>query len=183
MAQITVLRNALAATGTTILDSRIAFLTLDELGKEYDGFITSVVTSQLGVSITRLPLVVNVASVESKNRDDKKNTLLIFQICTKKGHSTLNYYHRFNSSRFPTNNNNCRLSSTTSQVSVKVTTTSDCVTLWYPNSRATHHITHHSDYITSSCQGGGKSTILTADGSPLLIEMFGNSLVFVQRKI
>lgn len=123
---------------------------------------------RLGASITRSPLVVNVVSAESTNRNDKKKTLLIWQICTKKGHSTLNYYNCFilihRGFRQPT----LITGHLPHLLRRSFAMTSDRVILWFPDLGATNHIMPDSNYITSSM-------ILTADGVRC------KSLVYVQR--
>lgn len=69
--------------------------------------------------------------------------------------------------------------STPQALSVNVATTYR-VTMLYPDSGSTHHITSNPDLIQSSHHHCGKSSILTADGSPPPITLSRNTLMSIQ---
>lgn len=107
------------------------------------------------------------------------------QICTRKGHSTLNCYNRLNLTCFqPMHNRKLSPlgpngSNRSSSNSVNLQTTGEAST-WYPDSRVTSHITNSSQHIQHPWSFSGNTCILIANGSPLKINSvgcnnFGNS--------
>lgn len=100
------------------------------------------------------------------------------QICTRKGHLTLNCYNRLNVKKFPPQYK-CRLtasraSSNTPLVNT-VTPPHDLISLQYPNFKVTTHITPTHGNVRHQQSPSDQLTILAANGNQMAISYTNTS--------
>jgi len=170
---------------TTRYDESLTFTTLCELLLDYE----------VRVQNARLPPTVNVQSKSSdspsvnfasRSGDSSARTDTKCQICTRKGHIALNCYNRLNLKKFkPTHNRELTpdgLSATNRSTNLSANTISSSpVSLWFPDSGATSHITPQAENIQMPRSFEGKK-IYTADGTPLNILSSGSSMAGIDNK-
>lgn len=114
---------------------------------------------------------------QDRDKDRKKEGKLFCHICNKKNHSALNCYNRFNGSKFPPQHSR-RMNVVPTLVHLAASSTLEHITMWYPDSGATNHITANAYHIQTAHAFGGKFLINTAVGSLMEIVKYGNSKVF-----
>lgn len=96
---------------------------------------------------------------------------VVCQICDKKVHSALACYYRHNEQRFASKNDKARSRFHSNRdASMPVANA-----IWYPDSRASDHITGKPQYIQSSDATPSSKTLTVANGNLLQIDLIGSS--------
>lgn len=109
--------------------------------------------AMLNSSLSLTSSVNPVRKYESKPNQSESKLDFKSQICTRKGHSTLNCYNRINLTKFPPMHSRVLSpsglngSNTGSQKSVNMIIETEEPSVWYPDSSATSHIRTSSEYI------------------------------------
>lgn len=214
LTKISILKDAIAATGEHLKESEIILITLGTLGDGYESFVTSV-TMRYDHSMTfsglcellmdqemrvqRSQSILNNLFVNVVTKfvprggfsQSKKaeivcqicgcTTDLLCQICGRKCHSAVDCYNRLNLSRFPPHNKRELTPSGPTRSNQTTPHSANMMTVWYPDSGATSHITSSSLNVQRPRAFTGNDCILTVDGSPLPIFDCGKRWLSLRR--
>lgn len=175
--KVSVIKDALAATGEPLKESEVILITLGALGDEFESFVTSITTKydssmtfaglcellmdhemRLQKSQPSASLSVNTAVKSYSKKYEvaettpaQSKTELRCQICSRKGHSALNCYNRLNITQFKPKHNR-ELSPFGPNGNNRTANSVNTVntgkaSMWYPDSGATSHIMNSAQKI------------------------------------
>lgn len=122
-------------------------------------------------------MVVNVAVkglYKSGEANQATKSELKCQICSRKGHTVSDCYNRLNMTKFPPSHNRVLSPHRPTSSSGH---SANLLTMWYPNSRATTHVTTSSQNVQRPRPFSGNDYIFTADGNPLPVSACGQTIV------
>lgn len=196
---ISIAKDKLASAGEKLRDSQIILIALGGLGPEYKLFVTSITTRfDHSMSFTQLQqllmdydlqekqsAIVEANMVNKSTKSEEKNIGTISQsqpcqICSRKGHGTINCFNRANFIRFPPTHNRklvlIDVGNPNTPLANLVASGRNVVAMWYPDSRATSHITANGKLLNSSPYSS-RTKVLAANGEPMEIAESSNCRV------
>lgn len=184
---VSIAKDKLASAGEKPRDSQIILIALGGLGSEYKPFVTSI-TIRFDHSITFTQFqqllmdhdlqeeqtnYIEANAVSKTEKFDERNTNIKShpcQICSRKEHGAINCYNRVNFTRFPLTHNRKLIPigiGNTSSPSVNT------VTIWYPDSGATTHITSNGKILNSSKKYKGSEKVIATNRELMVIPYSG----------
>lgn len=118
----------------------------------------------------------NVISKSNKN-DERYNNIKSqpCQIRSRKGYSPLNCYNRVNFARFPPTHNKKLIPIGVGCITNTSSPSANAVTMWYPDSGETTHITSNGKILNSSQKYMGSEKVVAAIGESMIISSSGKS--------
>lgn len=107
-------------------------------------------------------------------------SLIICQICDKKGHSTLSCNNRHNEQHLPSKNEKSRPRFRYNRGSNTPSPAANAI--WYPNSGASDHVSSDPQCIQTSDAAPPSRTLTVANGNSLQIDYTGSSNYLLAHK-
>lgn len=158
-AKLTTLPEELREAGIIIDDDELSLIALNGLDESYDSFVTAQTarigdinfSSLLGLlhsNEARLSRQSEIRGVAMANVVHSSSNVVSCQICGKKGHNALGCYNRHNEQRFPSTTDKSRNSYRFNRGGKAATPAANAV--WYPDSRASEHVSGDSNYIQNT---------------------------------